>query len=82
MLKARGESQGWPDCGGVGGGSLSDSVTVGIKKMPKRRKLPGNPSLYPNQENGVPILLKVKDCVNHDFTLTEASRVSLIYSSR
>lgn len=26
MLKARGESQVWPDCGGGGGGSLSESV--------------------------------------------------------
>lgn len=57
-------------------------LTVGTKKMPKRRKLPENPSLYPNQGNGVTILLKVKDHVNHDFTLTEASHVSLIYSSR
>jgi len=78
VLKAIVESQLWPGCGGGGGGSLSESVTVGTKKMPKRRKLPGNPNLYPNQGNGVTILLKVNDHVNHDFTLTEASHVALI----
>ena len=78
MLKAIVESQLWPGWGGGGGGSLSESVTVGTKKMPKRRKLPGNPNLYPNQGNGVTILLKVNDYVNHDFTLTEASHVALI----